>query len=192
MAVITICSDFGAPQNKLWHCFHCFPIYFPWISILAWRSPWIEEPGGLQSIGSLTKSRTWLKRLSSSSSSTRETGPSNSADTVELEQAIWGVGGCTGRWEWTLGGEGAGCGHSPGSACWACLGFAAGCWVHPVPVPRPLALMTFGLNLVHFSVKKYLVSTSSYHFIAHKVSLCKLLSGWKPSTFGSWITLWGN
>ena len=19
-----------APQNKLWHCFHCFPIYFPW------------------------------------------------------------------------------------------------------------------------------------------------------------------
>ena len=30
MAVITICSDFGAPQNKVWHCFHCFPIYFPW------------------------------------------------------------------------------------------------------------------------------------------------------------------
>ena len=23
-------SDFGAPQNKVWHCFHCFPIYFPW------------------------------------------------------------------------------------------------------------------------------------------------------------------
>ena len=21
---------FGAPQNKVWHCFHCFPIYFPW------------------------------------------------------------------------------------------------------------------------------------------------------------------
>ena len=18
------------PQNKVWHCFHCFPIYFPW------------------------------------------------------------------------------------------------------------------------------------------------------------------
>ena len=27
---ITICSDFGAPQNKVWHCFHCFPIYLPW------------------------------------------------------------------------------------------------------------------------------------------------------------------
>ena len=25
-----ICSDFGVPQNKVWHCFHCFPIYFPW------------------------------------------------------------------------------------------------------------------------------------------------------------------
>ena len=24
------CSDFGAPRNKVWHCFDCFPIYFPW------------------------------------------------------------------------------------------------------------------------------------------------------------------
>ena len=24
-----ICSHFGAPQNKVWHCFHCFPIYLP-------------------------------------------------------------------------------------------------------------------------------------------------------------------
>ena len=30
MAAVTICSDFGAPPNKVWHCFHCFPIYFPW------------------------------------------------------------------------------------------------------------------------------------------------------------------
>ena len=30
MAAVTICSDFGAPQNKVWHCFHCFPIYLPW------------------------------------------------------------------------------------------------------------------------------------------------------------------
>ena len=29
MAAITICSDFGAPQNKISHYFHCFPIYFP-------------------------------------------------------------------------------------------------------------------------------------------------------------------
>ena len=27
MAAITICSDFGAPPNKVFHCFHCFPIY---------------------------------------------------------------------------------------------------------------------------------------------------------------------
>ena len=25
MAAVTICSDFGAPQNKICHCFHCFP-----------------------------------------------------------------------------------------------------------------------------------------------------------------------
>ena len=29
MAAVTICSDFGAPKNKVSHCFHCFPIYFP-------------------------------------------------------------------------------------------------------------------------------------------------------------------
>ena len=27
MAPVTICSDFGAQKNKVWHC---FPIYFPW------------------------------------------------------------------------------------------------------------------------------------------------------------------
>ena len=27
MAAVTNCSDFGAPQNKVWHCFH---IYFLW------------------------------------------------------------------------------------------------------------------------------------------------------------------
>ena len=30
MAAVNICSDFGDPQNKVWHCFHCLPIYLPW------------------------------------------------------------------------------------------------------------------------------------------------------------------
>ena len=30
MAAVTICSDFGAPQSKVPHCFHYFPIYLPW------------------------------------------------------------------------------------------------------------------------------------------------------------------
>ena len=30
MAAINICSDFGAQENKVCHCFHCFPIYLPW------------------------------------------------------------------------------------------------------------------------------------------------------------------
>ena len=29
MAAVTICSDFEAPQNKVSHCFHRFPIYLP-------------------------------------------------------------------------------------------------------------------------------------------------------------------
>ena len=27
MALVTICSDFGAQENKVCHCSHCFPIY---------------------------------------------------------------------------------------------------------------------------------------------------------------------
>ena len=30
MAGVTICSDFGAPENKVCHCFRCFLIYLPW------------------------------------------------------------------------------------------------------------------------------------------------------------------
>ena len=30
MAAVTICSDFGAHQNKVSHCFPCFPIYLSW------------------------------------------------------------------------------------------------------------------------------------------------------------------
>ena len=40
MAAVTICSDFRAPQNKVCHCLHCFPIYLPWSDgtrIDGWR-----------------------------------------------------------------------------------------------------------------------------------------------------------
>ena len=30
MAAVAICSDFGAQDNKVCHCFCCFPIYLPW------------------------------------------------------------------------------------------------------------------------------------------------------------------
>ena len=26
MSVVTICSDFGAQENKVFHCFHFFPL----------------------------------------------------------------------------------------------------------------------------------------------------------------------
>ena len=37
-------------------------------SILAWETPWTEEPGGLQFMG-LQKSQTWLKDLKQQQSS---------------------------------------------------------------------------------------------------------------------------
>ena len=30
MAAVTICSDFGAQENNICHCFHFSPIYLPW------------------------------------------------------------------------------------------------------------------------------------------------------------------
>ena len=30
MAAVTTCSEFGVQKNKVWHCFHSFPIYLPW------------------------------------------------------------------------------------------------------------------------------------------------------------------
>ena len=38
MAVVTICSDFGAKENKVCHCFHCFPHLFAmkWWDQMPW------------------------------------------------------------------------------------------------------------------------------------------------------------
>ena len=30
MAPVTVHSNFGAQENKVCHCYHCFPIYLPW------------------------------------------------------------------------------------------------------------------------------------------------------------------
>ena len=30
MAAVTVCSDFGAQEKKIFHYFHFFPIYLPW------------------------------------------------------------------------------------------------------------------------------------------------------------------
>ena len=30
MGAVTIHSDFGAQEKKIYHCFHFFPIYLPW------------------------------------------------------------------------------------------------------------------------------------------------------------------
>ena len=36
MAAVTTCSDFAAQKNKVWHCFHCLPIYSPWSDGTRW------------------------------------------------------------------------------------------------------------------------------------------------------------
>ena len=36
MAAVTICSDFGDKENKVWHCFHFLLIYFPWSNQTGW------------------------------------------------------------------------------------------------------------------------------------------------------------
>ena len=55
-------------------------------SILAWRIPWVEEPGGLPSLGS--QSRTRLKRLSSSSSSVNKKEVGRSLNQVRSHNSV--------------------------------------------------------------------------------------------------------
>ena len=66
MAAVTTCSDFGGPQNKDCHCFHCFLIYLPWSDgtnamILVF---WMLSFKPTFSLSSFT----FIKRLFSSSS----------------------------------------------------------------------------------------------------------------------------
>ena len=62
MAAVTICSNFGAQENTVCHCFHCLPIYLSWIDgtdamILVFEcwvlSQLFHSPLSLSSRGSL-------------------------------------------------------------------------------------------------------------------------------------------
>ena len=65
MAAVTIHSELGAQENKVCHCFHCFPIYLPWSDglvamILAF---WMLSFKPIYSLSSFT----FIKELFSSS-----------------------------------------------------------------------------------------------------------------------------
>ena len=36
MAAVTVWRGLEPPQNKVCHCFHCFPIYLPWSDGMPW------------------------------------------------------------------------------------------------------------------------------------------------------------
>ena len=66
MAVVTICSDFGAQKNKVCHYFHCFSIYLPWSDGTGYHDlcfPNVEFKPSFS-----LSSFTFIKRLFSSSS----------------------------------------------------------------------------------------------------------------------------
>ena len=54
MAAVNICSDLGAQENKICHCFYFFPIYLPWRSV----TPYVPLCLSLNSFCYET-SRTW-------------------------------------------------------------------------------------------------------------------------------------
>ena len=74
MAAITICSDFGVPQNKVCHCFHYFPVYLPWSDgtrchdLSFWMlsfKPIFHSPLSLSSRGSSFSSLSSIRVVSS-------------------------------------------------------------------------------------------------------------------------------
>ena len=56
------------PQDEIpfaWVCYcNLEKAMVPYSSILAWKIPWMEEPGGLQSMGSLRVGHNWATSLS--------------------------------------------------------------------------------------------------------------------------------
>ena len=66
MAAVTIRSDFGAQENKICHCFHCFPIYLPWSDETGYHDLSFLNAEFQDSF--FTSSFTLIKRLFSSSS----------------------------------------------------------------------------------------------------------------------------
>ena len=66
MAAVIICSDFRAQENKVCHCFHCFPIYLPWS--YGTRSHDLSFLNVEFEASFLLSSFTFIKRLFSSSS----------------------------------------------------------------------------------------------------------------------------
>ena len=46
------------------HCVYLSLLYFPHSSTLAWKIPWTEEPGRLQSMGALRVGHNWTTSLS--------------------------------------------------------------------------------------------------------------------------------
>ena len=63
MAAVTICSDFGAQENKVSHCFLRFPLYLPWSDDAMILVFWMLSFNPAFSLSSFT----FIKKLFSSS-----------------------------------------------------------------------------------------------------------------------------
>ena len=86
MAAVTICSDFGAQENKVCHCFHCFPTYShevmgPDATILVF---WMVSFKPAFSLSSFT----FFKRLFSSSSLSAIRVMSFVSEVIDISLAI--------------------------------------------------------------------------------------------------------
>ena len=65
---VFLCPLITSTSGKHWFVLHCclFPekAMAPHFSTLAWKIPWMEEPGRLQSMGSLRVRHDWVTSLS--------------------------------------------------------------------------------------------------------------------------------
>ena len=66
MAAVPVCSDFGAQENKVCHCFHFFPNYLPWSDGTGYHGLSFYN-AGLTKLAFSLSSFTLIKRLFNSS-----------------------------------------------------------------------------------------------------------------------------
>ena len=77
ITAVIIFSDFGAQENKVSHCFHCFPIYLPWsVGARDWNANvGSQETSGVTGIFGLWSTE-WSRAKANRLFPRERTGPS--------------------------------------------------------------------------------------------------------------------
>ena len=88
IAAVTICTDFGAPQNKICHYLHFFSFYFPWSNGTGWHVGQSRWTGYTEEFWQNMVHKEWIAN--------------NSSILAVRTQWIWTVWKSKKMWHWKM------------------------------------------------------------------------------------------